>query len=76
MRSRRPLDFACSCHAPQRVRRERKGEDRGAQAAQSALLRLGADVQPGKKVKAKVTGTIENKATLRVAEVDVKTKGK
>jgi len=35
-----------------------------------------ADVQPGKKVKAKVTGTMENKATLRGAEVDVKTKGK
>ena len=49
-------------------------DSEGNEKAKEALK--DADVQPGKKVKAKVTGTIENKATLRVAEVDVKTKGK
>ena len=36
----------------------------------------GADVQPGKKVKAKVTGTMEDKTTVKVAAIDVKAKGK
>jgi hypothetical protein len=35
-----------------------------------------ADLQPGKKVKAKVTGILEDKTTLKVAEVDVKGKGR
>lgn len=32
------------------------------------------DVQPGKKIKAKVTGTMENQQTVRVASVEVKGK--
>ncbi len=35
-----------------------------------------ADLHPGKKVKAKVTGILEDKTTLKVAEVDVKGKGR
>jgi len=35
-----------------------------------------ADVQSGKQVKAKVTGTMEDKNTVKVAAVDVKGKGK
>lgn len=46
----------------------------GNEKAKEALKH--ADVQPGKKVKAKVTGTMEDKSTLKVAAVDVKPKGK
>jgi len=35
-----------------------------------------ADVQHGKKIKAKVTGTMEDKYTLNVASIDIKTKAK
>jgi hypothetical protein len=35
-----------------------------------------ADVEPGKKIKAKVTGTMENKATVNVASIEIKGKGK
>ncbi len=35
-----------------------------------------ASVQPGKKVKAKVTGTLESNETVKVASVEVKGKGK
>ena len=46
----------------------------GTAKAQEALKQ--ADVQPGKKVKAKVTGVMEDKNTVKVASVDVKGKGK
>lgn len=35
-----------------------------------------ADVQPGKKIKAKVTGLMEDNTTVKVASVNVKGKGK
>jgi hypothetical protein len=35
-----------------------------------------ADLQPGKKIKAKVTGIMEDKTTVKVAEVNVKGKGR
>jgi hypothetical protein len=35
-----------------------------------------ANVEQGKKLKAKVTGTMENDTTVRVASVEVKAKGK
>lgn len=46
----------------------------GSEKAKEALK--DADVQPGRKIKAKVTGIMEDKATVRVAAVEVKTKGK
>jgi hypothetical protein len=49
-------------------------EPDGNEKAKEALK--DADVQPGRKVKAKVTGTMEDEATLKVAAVDVKPKGK
>ena len=33
-------------------------------------------VQSGKKIKAKITGTMENETTVKVASLDVKGKGK
>jgi hypothetical protein len=44
----------------------------GNSKAQEALK--GIEVQPGKKIKAKVTGTMENQQTVRVASVEVKGK--
>lgn len=46
----------------------------GQAKAQEAMKE--ADVQPGKKVKAKVSGFMEDKNTVKVASVDVKGKGK
>jgi hypothetical protein len=44
----------------------------GTAKAREALKDAGAP-EPGKKVKAKVTGTVENNHTVKVASVDVKT---
>jgi len=46
----------------------------GAAKAQEAMKQ--AEVEPGKKVKAKVSGFMEDKNTVKVAAVDVKGKGK
>jgi len=35
-----------------------------------------ADLEPGKKVKAKVTGTMEDETTVKVASIDIKGSGK
>jgi hypothetical protein len=44
----------------------------GNSKAQEALKDV--EMQPGKKIKAKVTGTMENQQTVRVASVEVKGK--
>jgi hypothetical protein len=46
----------------------------GSAKAKEALKN--ADVQPGKKIKAKVTCTMEDKATVNVASIEIKGKGK
>lgn len=44
--------------------------------AKAAEALKGVELRPGKKVKAKVTGAVENNTTVRVASVEVKGKGK
>jgi len=44
--------------------------------AKSSEALKGTSPKPGKKVKPKVTGTMENNSTVKVASVDVTGRGK
>ena len=60
--------FGLSMSGGQVVQFDRDGDAKAAEAIKQV------SVQPGKKVKAKVTGTMENTTTVRVASVEVKGK--
>ena len=50
--------------------------DQDGNAKAKEALNSAANLQPGKKIKAKVTGTIEDKGTVNVASIEIKGKGK
>jgi hypothetical protein len=61
-------DFGLAMSGGQVVQFDRDGNNK----AQDALKEV--EVQPGKRIKAKVTGTLENSTMVRVASVEVKGK--
>jgi hypothetical protein len=62
------LNFGLAMSGGQVVQFDSEGNSK----AQEALKQV--EVQPGKKIKAKVTGTLQNNVTVKVASVEVKGK--